>query len=283
MKRICIIVIFLLFGVIISGCLNAEKPNEIADPKKEDDESTTKESNIVFEEALKYYQDGSGTEFFYMNFEEIRSDQDLDQIYKEIENSFDYNLKIKPNDIKYGLTNFNDEVIIGNFDLVTLENDLKRADFIHKEYLRYNITIMVNGDDNHYIAFLNNNSLLYSEEMYNMGDMIEASKSKRSLYYNNDLRKILEKLDGFAVRFNVEEKFNEYDCIFGASITKKNENELNHKLVIIFSSSEGAENSFTDLEDIFKKEYKGMKVYREGNMIIGVNVIDIDDWKVVEF
>ena len=277
-----LVILLIIFSVSALGCISSGGNNNL-------------------EEALKSTSKNVDS-FIFLDYEKIRSDDDLEDIYDDFDDglkeglgAYEINIKnVRYISVSNGDSRDSNLVIGGEFDLEELEDDLDDAGFSDDRYS--GVKVMMISSDNYYdeynyVGLFNEDKILIVDEVEDEGnieDMIDVSQGdKRSLYIDNDFKELVGELSGFYITVETEEygEYGEYDGleIQGSSYSKKNPDELILTFVYKFDSDDDADDSIDDIEDDFEDIIDTMngevnKVYRKGDMVIALGTIDIEDF-----
>ena len=287
---------------LMSGCISSPESGTDRDGESIKTKQECFGSNSV-EDAMKLIPKNDVSSFTYYNVETIRSDDDLDLYYNDIEIPSPLDEMISKKDVKYFATTeyywysgYCDEygmctinikssendysVVSGKFDLQRLENGLNDKGYTEDTYS--DVTIM--ETDYKYIGLLSKNKILVAESKENIKDIIDVAMDKNdSLSDNNGFKSVSNKLSGFEIEIVENDYYYEGLELIGESIDKKNSRELALTKVYRFNSSNSAKDKIDGIEESFKETIKNTNgsfniVEKDNQLIIAKGFVNTDEY-----
>lgn len=222
---------------------------------------------------------------FFIDFKKIMSDSDLEEMYEQMKESFEYSLSsaadrdiLNIDDIHYiGLvTMYYDQVILmnGDFNLDAIRESLGDEDYNKDSYMGVEIWY----GDNDAVAIHDGVLIVGNED--GVEKSVEAIADPAISVYekNKDIRDVVRELSsGLFSMIIVGESYPGADAA-GIAFSKVNSELLKFSGCFKFGDSEDAEDSLRDIEsDMESEDFYQLKVSRSGNYVKFSAEIDIEE------
>lgn len=216
--------------------------------------------------------------FSFIDIKELRSDDDLKDIFEESEDDFDYWLEIgiDIDDIDsvamYGSTILMD----GDFNLDDIREELEDLDYDKDDYK--GVEVWESDYGYTWVAMKGNLIIMGSEE--SVKDCIRViDGGEDSVLDDNDCKDVMDRLpSGIFMMYNKIEEYQDMEA-FGISIQTKDKDTLRVTEIFKFEDEDAAEDAIVEIEEYADEEdLYNINVDQDGKFVEVTASVDIEDF-----
>lgn len=217
--------------------------------------------------------------FEYLNVQKLRADRDLDELYDEWRDDYEYSdveyeTGVRHSEVTYWIEADCPEdylyILGGKFDLEEIRDELEDNYYEEDEYRGVEV-----WDDGYTsVAFPKGRVVTgYIEEVE---DCIEAIQGGRSLYDDSDVSQIVRRLSS-GLAFDVEaDPWEQHEGLVaeGVSYAKKDSRHIKGQMVYLFEDEDAAEDALDEIVDDLPRDFH---VSQSGRTVVITGEGDISD------
>lgn len=217
--------------------------------------------------------------FFFIDIDELRSDDDLEDFYENLEDVYGYwseNFDIDLDDID-SLAMYGSTILIeGDFNLDDIREELEDLGYNDDEYKDVEVWKSDNGYS--WVAMKGNLIIMGSEE--SVKDCIKViEEGEDSLRDDKDCKDVMDRLPGgIFVMYDTVEEYQGLEAS-GVSIQTKDEDTLKVTAIFKFEDEDAAEDAMDEIEDYADEEdFHHINVDQDGDFVKATAEVDINDF-----
>ncbi len=220
--------------------------------------------------------------FVYVDVKELRSDDDLADLYDAWKDSAGPALTMRGidrSDVTWAAYGASLTLLGGKFDLDEIGHELDDKNYAGDEYRGVEVWTKPYG--NELVALMSNLIIIGGEEP--VEETIRVIKEgEDSLGDDTDVADVLKRLpDGTLTEVHTDNWLADmvlagYEAV-GLSVQKEDDQTLKITAVIKFDDDEYARDAVIQIEDYLDLQYMHVDVTRDGQYVIGTAELDIDD------
>ncbi len=220
--------------------------------------------------------------FVYVDVEELRSDEDLADLYDAWKDSAGPMLTMRGIDrssVAWAAYGPSLTFLGGKFDLVEIRRELDDRNYSDDEYR--GVEVWTRPFGNELVALMGDLVIIGNEA--SVEESIRVMKDDEdSLGDDADVADVLKRLpDGALTEVHtdnwlVDLVLSGYEAV-GLSAQKQDDETLKIKVVVKFDDDEYARDAVVQIEDYLDPQYSRVDVTRDGQYVIGTAELDIDE------